>query len=187
MNSPNSRFSHVYLLPGRNESIKPLYDVLSYAFTDNVTFFQPCMPTSKAAEFTLDWVRTQLYSQIKPNSLFVGVGLGGLLAAVVQRYWPHFNLSAVAINASTSEDSLMLGDTYLTPELVAFYSPAAQDVNGLRCAWGCYTDKAFALPWLQHGIDGVRYAIGYLVSAHMRGLDIAKEIEVFPQAAAVAQ
>ena len=61
------------------------------------------------------------------------------------------------------------------------YSPGA--VRG-TCAWDSLNAPARAeAPWLERGVGGSYYALAYLISAFMRGLDMDREVRLlFPAA-----
>ena len=105
-----------------------------------------------------------LLPMFKPNSLFVGLGLGGNLAALAQDRFPSLNLSVFAVDPP---------EMAAAPERVVLY-------NSLEPR--SFAGQAYGVPWLAQGVDKAAFAVAYLISAYMRGLDLAKEVpQMFPE------
>ncbi len=194
---PNpTRFANVYLFHGKGGSpdgaVLNLEAILQHAYYD-VRFKRPCLPhrmPDVTAEESLDYVVLQYRNTMLPNSLIVGIGLGGLLAVRLQELSPHLDLSVFAINAPTSENEVKISSIHplfaaapnlLQSNLVALYSSLDKEIKG-RVNWSDFTPWAFDMPMLRyHDTDLCKYAVCYLISRFMQGRDMTTEVNnLFP-------
>jgi hypothetical protein len=117
-----------------------------------------------------------------PDSLVIGISLGGLLAAKFQEDFPGHNLKVITLVSPTRADNLSLTPGK-RPNLIALYS--TQDpVIGTRANWEDFTDNAFNVPWMKsHNIDDQKYSIGLFLTEFMQGREpreIIEDLHRFP-------
>jgi hypothetical protein len=157
-------------------------------------FHRPLLPhadTDVKAASSLDWAVLQYRKEILPNSLIVGIGLGGLIATRLQELSPHLDLSVVALAAPTSEDDVAVSMQHpffpalaiccQQTNLVSMYSSADDETKG-RDNWKDFTPWSFDMPMLQyHDINLCKYAVCYLISRYIQGRNMAEEVpNLFP-------
>jgi hypothetical protein len=162
----NSRFQNVVMLDDGSGVTEKLLAVLTEAHP-SVHFSQLYAAFGSRLDFPIFAAKFSPIFQL--NSLAVGVGLTGLFALTMQERSPQLNLSAFAIDPPPE-----VGLTRI-PERVVLCSN-----QPLKTGWMDYTDLAFDVPWLSGGVQGAIYAVSYMISAHMRGLDLRKEIASLP-------
>lgn len=179
---PTPNFSGVYLLHGAGESPDNL-DKIEARLCNHVRVWvsRPTLAHAAPGINAEQSSRTFRKTGILPESLLVGFGLGGLVAAKLQELEPDLNLSVLAINAPTSDGSVSLKRTR---QRTAMYSSKYPPLHG--CAnWGEYTegfDSNFDVEWLRHGYGLKKYTLGYLISKVVRGKDLYFEVKtIFPQ------
>jgi pimeloyl-ACP methyl ester carboxylesterase len=116
-----------------------------------------------------------------PNSLVIGISLGGLLAAKFQEDHPDFGLKVVTLVSPTHAEGLAI--TRMRPDLIALYS-TEDPVIGTRANWEHFTDDAFNVPWMSnHDVDHQKYSIGLFLTEMLQGHDpreIVEGIHQFP-------
>jgi len=176
------RFSHVTFLHGKGElpdgPVAHLEAILALAYPE-VTFARPLipdLPTDEAGEWVMRYG-----PNLKPKSLLVGMGRGGLLACALRGIFPVLDLYVFAVNAPTKENSLAAQSTGVGFEnrVCALYSSAYPPIKG-RCEWAAVSPLAFDVPWLTQGVDSY-YPISYLIASYLRGQDMRKEVSMlFP-------
>ena len=173
-----SRFTHVVFLHGKEElpdgMVAQLEGILKSAYPD-VKFFRPYIPNVPSDEAYK--CLAQFMPALQPNSLLVGVGRGGLLAARLQKSFPALHFHVIAINAPTSDGSLSTGSFY--PDRVAFFSSRYAPIAN-RCGWRSVSPLAFDLDWMKSGKNHF-HALCYLISGYMQGNDMADTVaHLFP-------
>jgi pimeloyl-ACP methyl ester carboxylesterase len=182
-----SRFANVYLLHGEggspNGSVLNLEAVLQHAFYDT-RFIRPQLPYAEegvSAEESLDYLVLQYRKEIIPNSLFIGVSLGGLLAAQLQELSPQLNLTVVALMSPTSSGLIKVEEK--NDKRLALYSSDDKQIAG-RTNWPAYAE-CYDLPMLRyHDTNLCKYAVCYLISQYIQGKDMAYEVNnLFPTTA----
>jgi hypothetical protein len=174
----NSRFSQVTLLDEAPAAFpKRMRDILC-ATHPEVSYAMPYLPGGMAGLAALAFVKQYIH-RIKPYSLLVGHGNGGLVACALQEAFPVLYLSAFAVNAPTEQGRLWLHGELQNYNRVSLYSSAYPAIKH-ACNWASCTPLAFDVPWLSNGVREY-YAVGYLVSSFMRGLDMEAEVaKMFP-------
>ena len=118
----------------------------------------------------------------QPNSLVVGLGLGGLFASVMQERFPYLNLSVFAVNPpmeyerdGASGERVSVGES--TGQRIVLYSSQYEPLRGEQPEqWSKYCDLVFDVPWLSEGVQKAFYSTSYLISAFMRGRNMPKEV-----------
>ena len=117
-----------------------------------------------------------------PNSLVIGISLGGLLAAKFQEDHPDFGLKVVTLVSPTHAEGLALTPGK-RPDLIALYS-TEDPVIGTRANWEDFTDNAFNVPWMRnHDVDQQKYSIALFLTEIQQGRDpreIVESIHQFP-------
>lgn len=171
------RFTNVVFLHGKGEmptgAVAQLEDILKRLYPD-VQFARPFIPDIPTDEaFALV---KRFLPAIRPGSLLIGLGRGGLLAARLQREFPALNFHVFDINAPTMDGSLSAG---LFRNRCVVYSSLYEPIAN-RCGWGSLAPLAFDLDWLRTGKNHF-YPISYLISGYMQGNDMIKAVSVlFP-------
>lgn len=173
-----SRFTHVVFLHGKEElpdgAVAQLEAILKSTYP-NVKFFRPYIPDVSSDEAYK--CLAQFMPALQPNSLIIGLGRGGLLAARLQKSFPALHFHVIAINAPTSDASLSAGLFY-PDRLALFSSKYAPIVN--RCKWESISPLAFDLDWLKAGKNHF-HALCYLISGYMQGHDMNDTVaRLFP-------
>jgi pimeloyl-ACP methyl ester carboxylesterase len=180
-----ARFANVYLFHGKggspDGSVLSLEAILQHAYYD-IRFERPLLPHTDPevkAEASLDWAVLQYRKQIVPNSLIIGISLGGLIAARLQELSPQLNLSVIPLMSPTWADNVRVEEKWA--KRVAFYSSEDKQIEG-RTNWPAYA-QAFDLPMLRyHDVKVCKFAICYLISRYIAGpCDMAYEVNhLFP-------
>lgn len=173
-----SRFTHVVFFHGAEElpngMVAQLEDILKSAYSD-VKFFRPYIPNVPSDEAYK--CLAQFMPALKPNSLLVGIGRGGLLAARLQKSFPALHFHVIAINSPTVDATLSAGLFY--PDRAAFFSSLYAPIAA-RCNWANISPLSFDLNWLKSGKNHF-HALCYLISAYMQGLDMIDTVaHLFP-------
>jgi hypothetical protein len=173
-----SRFTHVVLLHGAEElpngAVAQLEDILKGTYPD-VKFFRPFIPNVPSGDAYK--CLAQFMPALKANSLLIGIGRGGLLAARLQKSFPALHFHVVAINAPTADSSLSAGLFY--PDRVALFSSKHAPIAN-RCNWRQISPLAFDLDWLKSGKNHF-HALCYLISGYMQGNDMGDTVQrLFP-------
>jgi hypothetical protein len=167
-------FSHVTFLHGLddlpNGSVERLQTILAKECR-NVSFSRPLIPPGLPAEDAFTSM-LEYSTWIKPYSLLVGLGRGGLIANAIQCSRPALSLSTFVINAPTQEDGLL---SMPWTDRVALYSSLYPPIRG-RCLWDRFAGQDFDVPWLAHGVEMAYYSVAAIIVAHMEQRDLAKEI-----------
>jgi hypothetical protein len=180
-----SPFKNVYLFHGKggapSGTVLQLERILRLHHPE-AHYERPFLPhgdPEASAEASLDWAVLQYRPEMVPNSLIVGISLGGLIAAKLQEMSPSLNLSVVAIISPTSFEKVRL-ETKL-PKRMALYSKEDKIIDG-RMNWEDFSDMYFDLPmYRNHNVDLCKYATAYLISRFMLEKDVQQEIEdLFP-------
>lgn len=173
------RFSHITLLHGRDESPDgsvARLEALLRTSHPMVDYHRPLIPAHLNTKEALEWVERYYVYRMDKDSMLVGVNRGGLIACALQEKFPALRLSAVAINSTTTEDGVTLGEA---GHRLALYSSAYKLIAG-RCDWGAVSPLAYDLPWLAEGCQNF-YPLAYLISAWARGAMMNKEVSLmFP-------
>ena len=182
-----SRFANVYLFHGKggspDGSVLNLEALLQHAYYD-VRFQRPRLPHSDpdvTAEASLDWAVIQYRKDIVPNSLIVGISLGGLIAARLQELSPQLNLSVIALMSPTNADDVYLEEN--NPQRLAMYSSLDVKIPSAG-SWPGFA-QTFDLPMLRyHDTDLCKFAVCYLISRYIEGKDMRYEVShLFPTGA----
>jgi pimeloyl-ACP methyl ester carboxylesterase len=169
----------IYVLHGRGGSpegsAKTIADLLPSGLPPVIRPTLPhCDPEVTAEE---SYAQFGLY----PNSLVIGISLGGLLAAKFQEDHPDFGLKVVTLVSPTHAEGLAL--TRLRPDLIALYS-TEDPVIGTCANWEDFTDNAFNVPWMKsHNIDNQKHSIALFLTEMLQGNDpreIVESIHQFP-------
>jgi pimeloyl-ACP methyl ester carboxylesterase len=117
-----------------------------------------------------------------PNSLVIGISLGGLLAAKFQEDHPDFGLKVVTLVSPTRAEGLALTPGK-RPDLIALYS-TEDPVIATRANWEDFTDNAFNVPWMRnHDVDQQKYSLGLILTEMLQGREpreIIESIHQFP-------
>jgi pimeloyl-ACP methyl ester carboxylesterase len=174
-----SRFAGHYILHDRGtpDDSDKLAEIMSKKLGTDYYFFKRPQPPYEFnedvdVELAYRWVKTYFLPDTLINSVILGIGIGGLLAAKLQEDFPARNLSVIAVNAPTAEGSISLEES---PEgRVALYSSLYSPLAS-HCDWSNYATQAYDAVWLSHGIKNTKYALAYLLSAYMRQEDISTE------------
>lgn len=175
-----SQFKSVYLIHDKGGSpdgvalrIQAILEEDHY----DVRFDRPCLPyrdENIGVGPSLDWLLLEFRKTLLDNSLLIGFGLGGLLAARLQEYSPNLNLTVMGLLSPTREESVAVQE-YNEQRLILNNS------RFIRDNWKPYSRLAFDLPWLIPDINQNRLTLGYLISSYMDNSDIEKEITtLFP-------
>jgi hypothetical protein len=177
--SSQSKFRDVYFFERRGSlDAAEVKRIISHGYPD-VQFALPLLPHSDRAEDLLhyaDWlIKRQLPPFVAPDSLIVGLSLGGLIAAKLQELHPRMNLSVFSVGAPTSYGGVKLEKKM--SNRVSLYSQTDEFTRD-RCEnWPELTEEAFDVPWLGHGVRTSTYTVCYLLSCYLRGLNIRHEVE----------
>lgn len=185
----NSRFTGHYLLPDRGitDDVDKLATIMETKVgTDYSVFKVPYLPYNfkedATTQDTYRWLRMHLLSESPINSVFFGVGIGGLLAAKLQEEFPARRLSVVSINAPVSDGGITL--TQGITNRVSLYSSEYSPVD-----WSMYAGQDYDVAWLAHGIKNCKYGLSSILMAYMQSedlLDSVKEISHFDSLGASA-
>jgi hypothetical protein len=142
-----------------------------------VDYARPLIPANLDTKAALNFVERFFVYRMALDSLLVGVGRGGLIAAAVQLKLPALRLSVAAINSPTDEDGVSAG---LWGHRLALYSSAYKPIAG-HCDWHVASPLAYDLPWLAKGCQNNFYPLTYLISSWARGAIMDKEVSLlFP-------
>lgn len=180
-----TKFPRVYLFHGQcgspNGTVLEIEAVLQSAYY-GTKFERPLLPHARpevTAGQSLDWAVLQYRKEIVPDSLIVGVSMGGLIAARLQELSPNLNLSVITLMAPTWMDDVKLEEKL--ENRIALYSSLDKSLVGNRDNWTSYA-RAFDMPMLaHHDLDLCKYATCYLISCFMQGKDMTKEVnQLFP-------
>lgn len=178
-----SRFQNIYLFHDRGGSpdgaVLNLEAILQHAFYD-VKFWRPDFPhrdLGVKAEESLDYAILQYRKEIIPNSLIVGIGLGGLIAAKLQELSPHLNLSVITLMSPMHAGVVSLEEK--NKQRIAFYSK--EDPEALYHSDWPFAET-FDLPMLRyHEINNCKYAICYLIVTYIQGKGLTEAVNnLFP-------
>lgn len=179
-----SRFANVYLFHGKggspNGSVLNLEAVLQHAYYDT-KFIRPQLLHSDenvSAEDSLDHLVLQYRKEMQPNSLVIGISLGGLLAARLQELSPQLNLDVVALMSPTWADTVRVEEK--NDKRLALYSSEDKLIEG-RANWPAYAES-YDLPMLRyHDTNLCKFAVCYLIAQYIQGKDVAYEVNnLFP-------
>jgi hypothetical protein len=97
---------------------------------------------------------------ITPNSIVVGISLGGLLAAKLQEFGRE-DLTVICISSPTWADDVKLERRM---QRVAFYSSSDAVIAGRTVQWRELAD-AYDIPWLSHNTDAHKVSLALLIAA----------------------
>src|SRR5208337_1384118 len=105
----DSRFQTVVFLHDREDNpeghVGEFARILSESHP-NVRFLRPPVPAYTTARGSFQLMAAALMPMFQPNSLVVGIGLGGLYAIAMQEQFPSINLSVFAVNPPPKQDEL---------------------------------------------------------------------------------
>ena len=166
----------VVQLASKSSNIEPLFKrpPLPYGFNEE---------GSTADSYR--WLRTYFLPELIPNSVVIGFGIGGLLAAKLQEDFPNNKVSVVTINSPLMDGMVKLSGT-LVQNRVAIYSTSYPPIKDLSLQWPTMASQAYDVPWLQHGSYLSKYALCHLIASYMQSEDLSAEFESFkPQSMSV--
>jgi len=170
-----SRFKKVYLLQGQEDNSGEVVKTISKILAKHagVQVAIPHIPEYEEmrADVALKVLQDNI-SHMEPNSLLVGISLGGLLAAALQEANPEHNFNVFAISSYTSDVGVMLME-YRVQRISLFSSLE----NSLFNDWRKYTPYTYDVPWLQHGPEISKYTLSHLIYSYLNKSTIRKEIE----------
>ena len=179
----DSRFKGHYLLHdrGTSEDVERLATIMAKKLDVNDTFFKIPQPPYEFKEDasaleSYRWMRQYLLPEVPNNSLVIGIGLGGLLAARLQEEFPAKDLSVIALNSPTVEGLIELQNIVFNR--VAIYSSFYSPLMGC-CNWPRFTPQAYDVPWLMHGVKNTKYGLAYLLTAYMQTEDLSADVAEF--------
>jgi hypothetical protein len=136
----------IYVLHGRGGSLEGSARTIADHLPSGLPpVIRPTLPHSDPGVSAEESYETfSLY----PNSLVIGISLGGLLAAKFEEDQPDFGLKVVTLVSPTHADGLALTPGK-RPNLIALYS-TDDPVIGTRANWEDFTDNAFNVPWMSN-------------------------------------
>lgn len=178
----SSRFTAIYLFNDR-EAATPvaLSEKLESVVTQKipeVRFNKPGMPhvvsPTATADQSLQWLSKNFLPSLLQNSLIVGIGLGGLLAAKLQEMLPQKKASVLAINAPLFDCNVSLSAVRL-PDRVSLYSSLYEPIRD-RCLLWPQVAEAYDVAWLQHHLTYAKFATGHLVAEYIKDEAIANDV-----------
>ena len=174
----DTRFAGVYLFHDRegtpNGIVSDMESVLQKQIP-GVQYLRPFLPhesSAATAAQSYHWLERSFLPFLTQNSLIIGVGLGGLLAARLQESFPLKNMSVFAINSPLFEDEI--GVTSYQKR-ISLYSSLYKPIEG-RCALWPQMATAYDVLWLQHGMDLAKYACCALIVAYMKQEDVLSTV-----------
>ena len=185
-----SRFKCHYLLHDRGDTVNGMVEnfediiVQLDSKSSNIEpmFKRPPLPygfkEDGKTEDSYRWVCTYLLPEILPNSLIVGFGLGGLLAAKLQEDFPSKSSAVLAINSPLIDGSIKLNGAPVKNR-VSIYSRSYPPIRDCSRQWLTVSSQSYDVPWLQHGNNLSKYALCHLISSYMKAEDISTEFEAF--------
>jgi hypothetical protein len=170
----SSRFKGHYILPDRgySEDVNTLAGILKFNLPQPNYYFNP----DASAFESHHWVRSNFLPQTLPNSVVVGIGLGGLLAARLQEEFAYRGLSVIAVNAPLFEGPIAIQSK--VQNRVAIYSSLYAPISD-RCGWLPYTGQAYDAPWFRNGIKNVKFGLASLIRGYLQNEDIHEDLELF--------
>jgi hypothetical protein len=144
----------------------------------NLVYHRVALPHSfdtVAASVSYEWL--QGYAEtMEKDSLVIGVGLGGLLAAKLQQERPDLALTVFAISSPTKDDTFGL-IPYKEPNLYALYSsfdPSIESSNN----WTPFTDNNFDVMWMRSpDLGKKKYSIARIISAFLSDSNVREAVE----------
>jgi hypothetical protein len=187
------QFIHIFHDRGDKESANELERLLQQRYPE-VPVFKPALCYNMATSLAdvLRWTRNHYDPVIRPQSLLVGIGTGGLIACAYQEAEFDKDVSVVAINsplhdsiegpcpccgAPTLELSENTGPQSATR--IALYSDLYKPFKHFApLPWSAWADEAYNVSWLQHGVQEAKYACAYLISCYMQRGTIKDDILV---------
>jgi hypothetical protein len=183
----DSRFKGHYLLHdrGSSEDVERLATIMANKVGANDNLFKLPQPPYEFKEDasaleSYRWLRQYLLPEVLGNSIMIGFGIGGLLAARLQEDFPAKNISVVAVNAPTSEGQIVLNNPVFNR--IAIYSSAYSPIIG-PCNWSQFTPQAYDVPWLMHGVKNTKYGLAYLLTSYMQSENISADVAEFMDSA----
>jgi len=163
-----SHLLSAYLLHGKGGrptgSVLQLDECLRPLLPD-VAFHRPTLLHSNPnvlAEHSLADLQTK---DITPNSIVVGISLGGLVAARLQELGRD-DLTVICISSPTWADDVKLERRM--SRRAAFYSSSDVVITGRTARWPELAD-AYDVPWLSHDTDAHKVSLSLLIAAWIRG------------------
>lgn len=173
--------SRIYLLHDKGGS--PNGTVLQFEAIIHDKFYDrrferpllPCASPQVSLVEALDWLVFTYRKEILPESVLVGLGAGGLLAARLQELSPNLNLRVMAIASPVSEDGVSLWE--FNAARTALCSGEKQEAD-----WEKHAGAVFNLPMLSPGdLNLCKFALSSLISSFVREEDIYTAlVELFP-------
>ena len=118
---------------------------------------------------------------IEPNSLIIGVSMGGLIACGLQERFPDHNLSVFTVSSPTDMPSLSL-QKRIEDRRVALYSHLDEVIGDRVARWPELTNLSFDCSWMKsHNTEDQKFSVASVISAYMAGEDVRAAVEnVFP-------
>jgi pimeloyl-ACP methyl ester carboxylesterase len=169
------KLEHIFLLHGKGGS--PEGSVLSLEQclrprSPQTVFHRPLLLHADGAVLAEDSLADLRRREIPPQSLVIGVSLGGLLAARLQETGRE-DLSVICVNSPTWVDAVRLERRLRNR--VAFYSSHDEVIAGRTAEWPQLA-LAFDLPWLTHDTSEHARPLAELIWAYLEGKSVEEAI-----------
>jgi hypothetical protein len=170
------RFDHILLLHGKggspNGSVRQLQAELEQLGIAS-NFERRLMPHSDPNVLAEDSLASLAAQPLAPNTLIVGISLGGLIAAKLQELRVARDQPAppvIAISAPTWADGVALSSPIKTspPCRIALYGTHDDVIAGRTSDWPALAE-AYAFSWLTHDTDAHKRRLAQLVHAYIAG------------------
>lgn len=120
---------------------------------------------------------------LEPESLLIGVSLGGLVAAKYCEDHPEMNLRVVALASPTESEGLALESVH-SMSITALYS-RLDPVIGYRANWERCAYRQYDVPWMQdHRLENHKYSVALFLLEYLNNpknlFEVLKQIHEFP-------
>lgn len=147
------KFDYLYLLHGKggspNGSVKQLKHALVPLLVEGLIFIRPDLPHGDIASPAEYSVRRLRHLDLSPNSLVIGISLGGLVAAALQED-SRPDLTVICLSSPTWADGIQLEEK--PDRRIALYSSHDPVLQGRTGNWPLLAE-AYDKPWLDHDTD----------------------------------
>ncbi len=162
-----SRFRMVYFLYDEKSGRETLAveELVRSSFPD-VNFLQLAIPSVEMDRYQLETWEATVKPFFVPDSLLIGVGIGGAAACEIQEHWPELSLSVVAINSP-------MGGLTMNAKRVALYSSDYEPIK-YSCDWFEVSNFSFDVSWLRYGIlsesggNLCKFGVAMIVATYMQ-------------------